>query len=82
MTDEMVSTLASPSPTSTNGAQYAGCAATGSPLSINTSIVWRMATARPTLLSDAILPTAPVISLTVASEATAQCDTRRARAPA
>jgi hypothetical protein len=51
-------------------------------LLINASIERRIASAHPTLLSDAILSTAPVISLTVASNPTAQCDTRSARAPA
>src|SRR5262245_22669378 len=57
-----------PSPTTTKGAQYAGCASCGSPWSIRISIARRKASARPTLGSRAISRMATVMSLTVASE--------------
>jgi len=60
--------VAGPSPTTANGAQYAGRASLGLPLAISASIDRRMASARPMLLSAAILLTAPVISFTVAPE--------------
>ena len=59
---------AAPSPTTTNGAQNAGCASSLEPLSMSASMERRMASDRPTLTSRAISPTAPVISFTVASE--------------
>ncbi len=57
-----------PSPTTTNGAQKAGWASERLPLSINASIDRRIASARPTSLFAAIVPIAPVMSFTVASE--------------
>ena len=69
-----------PSPTSTNGAQYAGCASCGSPRLISASIDRRNASARPTSLPRVIRRTVPVTSFTVAAESTAQCDTKSARA--
>src|SRR5262245_46064700 len=59
---------AAPSPTTTNGAQKAGCASSLEPLSMNASMERRIASARPTVVSRDISRTAPVISLTVASE--------------
>src|SRR5262249_34057333 len=50
------------------------------PPSTIASIAWRMACARPILPSAATLPTASVMSGTVASEYTDQCDTRSASA--
>jgi DNA invertase Pin-like site-specific DNA recombinase len=59
---------AAPSPTTTNGAQNAGCASWVSPLSMSAIIERRKASARPTFGSRAISRMAAVISLTVASE--------------
>src|SRR5262249_46715414 len=73
---------APPSPTTTNGAQNAASASYTSPVSTNASIESRMASARRTVVSDAILLIVPVISLTGGSDATAQCDTSSAREPA
>ena len=42
----------------------------------------RMASARPSVGSAASMAKADVVSRVAASEATAQCDTRSARAPA
>jgi hypothetical protein len=50
------------------GAQKAGWGSSAVPLSINASIDRRMVSARPTLRSADILPIAPVITFTVASE--------------
>jgi hypothetical protein len=59
---------AAPSPTTTKGAQKAGCASSSEPLSIRASMDRRMASERPTFGSRDISRTAPVISFTVASE--------------
>ena len=70
-----------PSPTTTKGAQTAGWA-WRPPRVIRASIDRRNASARATLWSALISSNACVISSTVASESTAQCETSRARAPA
>jgi len=59
---------AAPSPTTTKGAQKAGCASSSEPWSMSASIERRNASARPTFVSPVIWRTPPVISLTVASE--------------
>ena len=46
---------------------------------IGASMDWRMASARPMVLSAASRLIAPVISLTVVSETTSQCETSSAR---
>jgi hypothetical protein len=74
--------VAPPSPTSTNGAQNAGCASYFLPVSIIDIIDRRNASARPIWGSAFNSATTFVISLTVASDATSQCDTNSERAPA
>ena len=74
---------APPSPASTNGAQTSGWANSdrlfGSSMAIS---LRRSASARPIVGSFFTSSKAPIINLTVATEATDQCDTRIDRAPA
>lgn len=69
-----------PSPTTMNGTQLVECASRALPLSMNASIDQRKPSTRPTLGSDAISLIAPVLSFTVASELTDQCDSSKAQA--
>ena len=71
-----------PSPTTTKGAQFAGCASFGSPASMIATMDRRRASERPTDLSVETMLKALVMSLTVLLEFTAQCETSRERAPA
>src|SRR5262245_28033265 len=64
--------VALPSPITTNGAQLAGCAASGPPDVIIMDIARRRASARPIDLSTATAFSAFVMRATVLSESTAQ----------
>jgi hypothetical protein len=66
------------------GAHKAGCASFefSGALSIMARIERRKASARPIEGSAAVARMRPVVSLTVASESTGQCETRIERAPA
>ena len=70
-----------PSPTTTNGAQMAG-SAMRPPSSMRASMARRSASARPAPGLALIAVKAWVMSYTVASLSTYQCDTSRAREPA